>query len=131
MKSLNKIAKKYGIKFIVLYGSFVHKLKEPSDIDIALVFDSEKQISIEKYTVLTKFFSTYFKKPFNEIDAIALNRATSPILQFQIAKEPKLIYGDAKEFLKWRAMALKIYMDTKKFRDLTDQYINSKIYAQP
>lgn len=129
MNNLNKLAKKYGIKFIALYGSFVHKRNEPNDIDIALIFNNEKQTSIDEYTELTRFFSVYFKQPFNKIDIVVLNRATSPILRFQAAKKPKLIYGDAKEFLTWRAMALKIYMDTKKFRDLTDKYIDSKIYA--
>lgn len=130
MNSLDKIAKKYDIKFIALFGSFVNKRKKPSDIDIALIFNAEKQISIEDYTDLTRFFSLYFKRPFNEIDIVVLNRVVSPILRFQAAKEPKLIYGDAKEFLSWRSAALKIYMDTKRFRDLTDKYINSKIYAK-
>lgn len=132
MNDFDKIVKKYGIKFIALYGSFVHKRKEPSDVDIALVFNSEKKVlTIDEYSELTRFFSIYFKKPFNEIDIVVLNRASSPILRFQVAKEPKLIYGNAKEFLSWRAMALKIYMDTKRFRNLTDKYINSKIYPSP
>lgn len=127
MNDLNKIAKKYDIKFIALFGSFVNKRKKPDDIDIALVLNSEKQFSVDAYTDLTRFFSVYFEKPFNKIDIAVLNRASSPLLRFNIAKEPKLIYGNPKEFLKWRAMSLKIYMDTKRFRDLTDKYINSKL----
>lgn len=128
MNDLDKLAKKHGIKFIALYGSFVHKKKEPSDIDIALIFNDEKKVlTIDEYSELTRFFSVYFKQPFNEIDIVVLNKMSSPVLRYQATKEPKLIYGNEKEFLTWRAMILKIYMDTKRFRDLTDKYINSKI----
>lgn len=124
---LNKIAKKYAIRLIIIYGSFVHQKKEPDDIDIAVF--SEKKILLEEYGELLHFFSFYFKNSSKNIDLVILNNETPPLLGFQIVKSSKLLWSSRKEFLNWRAKAVKKYMDTEKFRELTDIYLKSKIYA--
>lgn len=124
---LNKIAKKYAIKFIIIYGSFIYQKKEPEDIDIAVL--AEKKILLEEYAELLHFFSSYFQNSFKNIDLVILNNETPPLLGFQIVKNSKLLWGGQKEFLNWKARAVKKYMDTKKFRELTDIYLKSKIYA--
>ena len=52
-----------------------------------------------------------------------------PLLQQEIARHGKLIYGDAFDFIRFRVLAWKRYLDTAKFRRARERAL-AKHYEQ-
>ena len=64
----------------------------------------------------------------HKIDLIDLFDAP-PLLQFQISKEGKLLSGEEKDFLRFKVLAWKRYLDTAKFRKIREKTL-SQNYAK-
>lgn len=118
---ISKIAEKFQLKLIVIFGSFAKgKNRANSDLDIAVL--GAKQISFEKQIDLTGELSRVFSK---DVDLTVLNRA-NPLLLFQVNKNPVLLYGDQKEFLKFKLYSFKAYHDYAPYFKM-EKKLNKKI----
>ena len=120
---IDKIAKKFQLKLIVIFGSFANgKHKKDSDLDIAIL--GLKEISFNKQISLTNELSLIFNK---NIDLSVLNRA-NPLLLFQASKNPILLYGNRQEFLKFKLYAFNMYNDYAPYFEM-EKNLNKKIIS--
>jgi predicted nucleotidyltransferase len=117
-----KIAKKFQLKLIVIFGSFASgKSRKDSDLDIA-VLGSGAGVSFDDQISLTNELSLIFNK---NVDLSVLNRA-NPLLLFQASKNAVLIYGDKHDFLKFKLYAFKSYHDYTPYFEM-ERNLNKKI----
>lgn len=118
-KQLQPIAQKYGLRFIVLFGSVARGgIHEESDIDIGVF--TERPITFSKRLKLWLELSELFRA---EIDLAVLNHA-EPVFGLEVSRDGKLLY-EGKKFAweNWRSYKTRQFWDTKKFRDDLERYI--------
>lgn len=119
---LKKLAQKYHLKLILLFGSQVKGPVTPeSDVDIAVLGD----INFNFKKIL--FLSNDLEKILNkEIDLALLNTA-SPFLKFQVAKNSQLLYGKNRDYAKFKIHAFSEYADSQIFFELQDKLIKQQL----
>ncbi len=118
-----KIAKKFQLKLIVIFGSFVSgKNRKDSDLDIAVL--GSREVSFKEQISLINELSQIFNK---NIDLSVLNRA-NPLLLFQASKNPILLYGSREEFLKFKLYAFNAYNDYAPYFEM-EKNLNKKIIS--
>jgi len=118
-----KIAKKFQLKLIVIFGSFVGgKNRKDSDLDIAVL--GLREVSFKEQISLINELSRIFNK---NIDLSVLNKA-NPLLLFQASKNPILLYGSREEFLKFKLYAFKAYNDYAPYFAM-EKNLNKKIIS--
>ena len=106
-KITDKIAQKYSLEMILLFGSQVSgKTSKESDFDIAYL--SKKELSGKEEIELNCDLMDVFKS--DKIDLTNLKNA-NPFLNYEIAKKCRLILGDEKKFSEFKIMAFKKYID--------------------
>jgi len=116
-----KIAKKFHLKLIVVFGSFVSgKNRVDSDLDIAIL--GIKEISFSEQINLINEFSRVFNK---NIDLSILNNV-NPLLLFEVSKNSILLYGSREDFLKFKLYAFKVYNDYTPYFEM-EKNLNKKI----
>lgn len=116
-----KIAKKFQLKLIVVFGSFANgKQRKDSDLDIAVLGSGE--VSFNEQISLTNELSLIFNK---SIDLSVLNRA-NPLLLFQASKNSILLYGRKEEFSKFKLYAFNAYNDYAPYFEM-EKNLNKKI----
>ena len=118
--SLKKIAKKYKLNFIVLFGSqaqgFVHS---GSDFDFA--YSSQAPLSYQKEFDFIKELVHIFQNP--EIDLINLKDA-SPLLAKEVAFKGKLLVEIVPHsFAYFQMYAYKMFNEIKPLLILKDKFI--------
>jgi predicted nucleotidyltransferase len=118
-KQLEPIAKKYGLRFIVLFGSVARgKVHEESDIDVGVY--TEKPITFNKRLKLWLELCKAFNA---EIDFAVLNHA-DPVFGSRVSRDGNLLYeGKKYAWRNWQSYKTRQYWDTKKFRDDLERYI--------
>ncbi len=122
-KQLQPIAQKYGLRFIVLFGSVARgRVHEESDIDIGVY--TEKPITFNKRSKLWIELSKLFQA---EIDLTMLNHP-DPLLGFRVANEGRILF-ESKRFAweSWKSYAMRYYWDTAKFRQDAKQRLSRNI----
>ena len=118
-----KIAKKFQLKIIIIFGSFANgKFRKDSDLDIAVL--GFKEVSFNEQIKLTNELSLIFNK---NIDLSVLNRA-NPLLLFQVSQNPVLLYGSRPDFLKFKLYAFKAYNDYAPYFEM-EKNLNKKIIS--
>jgi len=116
-----KIAKKFHLKLIVVFGSFASgKNRVDSDLDIAIL--GIKEISFSEQINLINEFSRVFNK---NIDLSILNNV-NPLLLFEVSKNSILLYGSREDFLKFKLYAFKVYNDYTPYFEM-EKNLNKKI----
>jgi predicted nucleotidyltransferase len=121
-KQLQPIAQKFGIRFIVLFGSVARgRTHEESDIDVGVYMD--KPIAFNKRLKLWLALSELFQ---TEIDLAVLNHA-EPVFGFEISRDGQLLYENKiYAWENWRSYKTRQFWDTKKFRDDLKRYISRR-----
>ena len=118
-----KIAKKFHLKLIVVFGSFASgKNRVDSDLDIAIL--GIKEISFSEQINLINEFSRVFNK---NIDLSILNNV-NPLLLFEVSKNSILLYGSREDFLKFKLYAFKVYNDYTPYFEM-EKNLNKKIIS--
>ncbi|GAB4548789.1 MAG: hypothetical protein Fur002_25770 [Anaerolineales bacterium] len=122
-KQLEQVAKKYGLSFIVLFGSVARgKVHEESDIDIGVY--AEKPITFNKRLKLWLELCEIFHA---EIDLAVLNHA-EPVFGLLVARDGKLLCeGEKYAWRNWQSYKTRQYWDTKKFRDDLERYVSRRV----
>jgi len=118
-----KIAKKFRLKLIVIFGSFANgKNRDDSDLDIAIL--GSKEVSFKEQISLINELSLAFNK---NIDLSVLNKA-NPLLLFEASKNSILLYGSREEFLKFKLYAFNAYNDYAPYFAM-EKNLNKKIIS--
>lgn len=101
---------------VILFGSRAKgTANERSDADVGFLavraLDDDEKITIRRDTAETIGVSE------DSIDLVDLMKAPI-LLQYEVAKHGKLIFGDQRTFLRFRIGAWRRYLDTNKLRRL-------------
>lgn len=116
-----KIAKKFRLKLIIIFGSFANgKNRQDSDLDIAVL--SSKEIFFKEQIGLINELSRIFNK---DVDLSVLNRA-NPLLLFQASKNSILVYGSRRDFFNFKLYAFNAYNDYAPYFEM-EKNLNKKI----
>ena len=121
-----KFAQKYGIKFIILFGSQVKEtLKKESDFDVAISLNNGRSIFDDSklYSELLENFSHVFNAKEDKIDLTDLDKVNI-LLRYDVTSGGKLLYGDENNYAQYRAFAFREYIDAKPLFRLEDYLIN-------
>lgn len=122
-KKIKELAIKRDLKFVILYGSQVKRIKNiNSDIDIAVL--GNKEIGFDDIIELNNDFSDIFKV--KEIDVKSLHNV-DPFFRYQVLSNGILLYGSRRDFNSFRAYAFRDYCDSKSLLDLKLIIINKRI----
>lgn len=115
-KGITKLAEKYDLKMIVLFGSVAkNRASQNSDVDLAILADSK--FGLKKELELRHELETMFKR---EVDLVFFQNA-APLLLGQIAKEGKLLFGKKREFDAFRIYAMKSCLDFEPYFKLQEK----------
>lgn len=121
---LAKIANKYNLKQIILFGSQASgQVRAESDFDIGIL--AQKSLSPQQQETLLIDLSQKLNLPIQKIDLTFLNQA-SPLLLFQSVKNAKLLYGQPKSFTAFQLYGIKQYQDNQKNFKLLDNYLQQQ-----
>lgn len=113
-----------GLQLVVLFGSYATgKIHKKSDIDVAFLYDKPADILKLTNSVIQLLHA-------DNVDAVDLFHA-NPLLKFSVAKNGMLLFEkEPGTFNHFKAMAFKIFIDTKKLRDARtkaiDDYLKGK-----
>jgi predicted nucleotidyltransferase len=119
---LAPIAKRFGLRLIVLFGSVARgKTNAESDVDLAvlamrlLTFEER----LEVWSALSPLFSV-------DVDLAVLNHADS-LLGFEVACSGKVLFENKLyAWEDWKSYAFRQYWDTEKFRDDLRKYVSRR-----
>lgn len=128
-RDFEKIAEKYNLKLILLFGSAVsQKIHSQSDVDIA-VFSEKPDLSLKSYSNLLFDLQRHFPK--REVDLVVINRA-DPLLLKKIMEDCRLLYGSPRELAQLKIYVFKSYLDHRKYFDLEKKFTQDfvKRYAK-
>lgn len=119
-----KIAKKFSLSLIILFGSQIRKKISPaSDVDIAIVPGSDLDIS--SYSLIAHQLGEVIGN--YNIDLTVLKHV-SPLFLGQIARNCQLLYEKKKgDFLPFRLNAMKRYADAQPIFKWQEKYLREKV----
>jgi len=123
---LERLAKRWGIRLILQFGSTVagtcHQL---SDVDIAVMFERGEipmRVLLEVNEQLREVF------PGREIDLAVLNHA-DPLFLKKITDKCSLLFGKPRDLAQLRLYAFKQYQDYRRFLTLERQFVGDRLAA--
>lgn len=122
---IEKINKKYNIKFAYIFGSQANgRALESSDIDIAVYFAEEISLVEEAYIRgdIIEEGKAFFKK---DVDIVSLNNAPL-LLKYEIIYNGIVIKAHD-EIGDFESLALREYFDFKYYSDIYDNVMIEKI----
>lgn len=110
---------------IILFGSqATNKAKTGSDFDVAVLADNS--LSLQEKDEITEEIAKQLNVSSDKIDLVDLSIA-SPLLQHSVGQTGRLINGNKEDFLRFRVLAWKRYLDTAKFRARRYAHLKSSI----
>jgi len=111
-------------KLIILFGSKAkNQTHLESDADIAVL--ESKPLDWQRHVKLVGQIAKKFGLNEDKIDLIDLGNAP-PLLQYEVAKYGKLLQGKQEDFIRFKVLAWKRYVDTEKFRRLSLELLAKK-----
>lgn len=135
--TLEKIAKKYRLRFVILHGSrATGKEHAQSDIDIAVV--PEKHMDIMTVLKIIAPFSLLFSENGECVDMdLKSMEGADPLFRYEVTHVGVLLYGNPTDYEEYKAISARMYDDARPLFDLErqlvhkyQQYLNSLSYAQ-
>ncbi len=132
---LKRFAQKFNISMLILFGSAAvpDSGKKPGDFDIALFAPVKKIKKYEEdmnvYTELMNDLAAVLNISADKLDIVFVSSKTPPLLLYHIAKDGKMIYGNNIDFSLFRIKAVKIFFDTRLFRNILDKYLHQTFHV--
>ncbi len=127
------IGRKYGLKLILLHGSFAAgTATSESDLDIVILGRSKP--TVDQFMKIHHEFAQMLADidPARELDLTTLHRA-DPLFCFQVAQKSLLLYGTSDDYHEFLSYAFKFYMDSGDLFELErtqvlkfQKYLNEK-----
>lgn len=110
-----KLAEKYGLSLVVLFGSqATERTQHKSDIDIAVLGEQDidrLRVGIVLEAVLER----------SDVEVIDM-RTASPTMRYVIARDGKVLYErNAERFASWKLWAMREWRDTEHLRLFRDR----------
>jgi len=119
-REIRKIAEKYNLSLILLFGSQVNGKKHVnSDLDLAVL--PKKNLNFKKYFGLISDLSKIFQG--EKIDLVSINKA-DPLLLKKILENYKLLCGSRRNLCELKIYSFKKYCDYKKYFDLEEKFVH-------
>lgn len=125
MALLDSACTRLGLRMLVLFGS--HATGDPppgpdSDVDLAVSFtDRHRNPSVwDAQRELSPIFGAH------TLDVVFL-RDADPLFRWEIVKEGNLLWGDAIDFLNYRAFAFRDFIDSADLRRLERTLFEKKM----
>lgn len=113
------------IKLIILFGSqATGNAGRKSDFDIAVL--GESVLNLEEKSEIAGQMSEKLSVSEDEIDIVDLNSA-SPLLWQEVAVNGKLLDGNEFDFLKFKLLSWKTFLDTERFRKIRKESLSQNI----
>jgi uncharacterized protein len=110
-RQLEKIGKKYTLRFIILHGSFATgKNHENSDLDIAVL--SNEKIDLEKILNIYTEFAKIFPEMSDKLDIKDIYKS-DPLFRYHVTRDSKLLYGDMTDYNEYKASSFTYYFDSQ------------------
>jgi len=124
-KEFKKLAKKYSLSLIILFGSQAEgRPKWHSDVDIAVV--PSKNLTPKRENDLYGDLADLLGR--DDIDLINLGRVYDVLLRYEIFTKGKILFqSDKEEFGRRRTRAWFEYQDFKPYLDRSDELIERKL----
>lgn len=117
---LEPIARKYGVRLLLQFGSSVTGNVHPgSDIDIAMLLE-RPGLSFEQHAALLHELQSLF--PDREVDLAVLNHA-DPLFLKKVVDSCRLLHGAPAELSRLKLRAFKRYQDHRKYLDLERAFV--------
>lgn len=119
-----KLAKKYGLTLVVLFGSQAtgHTHKE-SDVDVAYI--SDRKLSFDEEVLLNTDLTEVFRN--DKVSLVNLKTA-SPLLLKQVVMNAAVLYEKHPSlFNEFYLLALRLYDEAKPLFELRRDFLNYKI----
>ncbi|TSC77451.1 MAG: hypothetical protein G01um101429_1048 [Parcubacteria group bacterium Gr01-1014_29] len=102
------------VKLLILFGSRARGTQgRISDTDVAVLAD--RPLTVRDKGVIAEQVAPTLHVSEDEIDIVDLQSA-SPLLQYHVAEEGKLLRGNTFDFTRFKVLAWKRYLDTARFR---------------
>lgn len=119
-----KLAQKYGLTLVVLFGSQVTgETHTESDVDVAYM--SDKKLSFDDEVLLNTDLTGIFQ---NDKVSLVSMKTASPLLLKQVVTNAVVLYErEPHLFIEMFLYALRIYEEAKSLFDLRRQYLERKI----
>lgn len=119
---LKKIAQKYSLELILLFGSRVSKkIHQESDFDVAYL--SKRELSGKEEIELDCDLMEVFES--EKVDLVNL-RKVDPLLRYEIAENCQLLYGKEEDLLEFKAFAFRDYINHLPLLELEDFLIKKR-----
>jgi len=125
-EQIGKIAKKYGLDMIVLFGSqATGQTHAKSDVDFG--YTSSQHLESETRFKIQNELSDFLHR--EDIEFVDLRRI-SPVMKKIVADEGVVLYERAQGmFVLFRMYAFKLYVETRPLRDLRYQSLKNFVYG--
>lgn len=131
---LNRLARRFGVEMVILFGSILDPRRLAQDVDVALVMAEDKRKRYEKdidaYTELWRALGGALGISEDRLDITFVSPKTPPLLLYYIARDGKLLYGRYSDFSLFRLKAMKIFFDTEIFRQALDRYLKRAFHVR-
>jgi len=117
-----------SLRLIILFGSqATGTAGKTSDTDIAVLGD--RPLTLDERSKLEEEYAGRFSISEELIDLADLSIAP-PILRYQVAQTGKLLHGSEEDFIRFKVLAWKQYMNTEKFRRHRQQSLENKLNVE-
>ncbi len=122
-KKIKKVAEKYRLKLVILYGSRARGTeKETSDIDIAVL--GTNPLDFDAVLSIMGELSAVFKS--DAIDVKSLH-FTDPFFRYQVTKDGVLLFGRERDFVSFKAYAFRDYIDSQSLLKLKEKLVRERV----
>lgn len=122
-KKIKKVAEKYNLKLVILYGSHARgAAKETSDIDIAVL--GAVSLDFDAVLAITGEFSSIFES--NAVDVKSLHNV-NPFFRYQVTKDGTLLFGGERGFISFKAYAFRDYIDSRSLLRLKEKMVRERV----
>jgi predicted nucleotidyltransferase len=107
-KEISRIAKKYKIVFVILFGSRARMEKPNSETDLDIAVLAKKETDYKLFGKLFSEFSDVFRG--ENVDVRFLN-GSNLLFRHSVVRDGILLYGDENKYLEYKLLTIKRYVD--------------------
>lgn len=121
---IERIGREYGLKLLLVYGSFVRNTARlESDLDIAVL--GAKEVSFDLLLEIYNRLSDIFKDK-KEIDVKSLHHSDM-LFRYYVMRDGILLYGNITDYNQYKSYAFRAYRDSRDLLRLEEILVDKRI----